>query len=120
MKLLPLLILALSLGCVSFDVYKQGPENEPQKVGEAFVFGQGCAVVSHNTDGTFDVLLQHSGMSQILGGTIRSLVSVAGEVFGTNPREDDSLAARGGCEGALTGNDPANGEDNTSDAPPPG
>jgi hypothetical protein len=105
--ILALICALIVSGCASFDVYSPGPDGEPEKIATAHVFGQGCAVAQQTEQG-WEVLLQHSGMSSVLGGTLGRMISGAASVFGGSAGDPDPAEDRGGCEGVLSG-----------DAPPP-
>jgi hypothetical protein len=105
-----LLLTSLMMGCVSLEIY-----DGEAKIGDVSIFGQGCVLVSRDANGNIEALLQHAGMSQVFGGTLRSIVSVAGEVFGGSTAKQDELKATGGCADVLESSmAPADGQGNTS------
>lgn len=95
--------LAVAIGavawvsCGTFKVY----DRAGQVVTEATFGGKGCAVIETTQAGDAVVILEQDGMSNVLGGTISTLVGVAGEVFGAGQREPDMRQAGEGCAGVL-------------------
>ncbi len=115
MKYLAIFALVLSLGCASASYYRpHSVTGDPEKYAEIKVFANGCAIVTKQADGTIDALIQHAGMSTILAGTLRSVFSVLGSVFGGAAQQQDKLEPHEGCAGVfVTGQDMANGQGNT-------